>query len=280
MPQLMTMDQRMKDVEAEATRRLAEQRLPASQLPAMMQRVTQEFAQQDNRRNSSKNVPNQDYFEMPNNMNSYIDAVLQKSGMTNAPTPQPRPADIESEQSSGGIGSDYAASGGDTTEQEPDASDTNEVAEGEGEAGDSDTAYYMSLLAGAGITGGAAAYIVNQLMGKSGGVGPNASAATPNARVEPTFTEGAPRGAQVEDADFTDISSLRGPEKQRALASPDMSKFSDLDKQIAETTGEMNIDTPSLQNIADQLRALRDSGRFDEGAVQNIINRALRGAVR
>lgn len=92
---------RADEIVSVARRRLADSNGKASQLPAMIQRVTEEFRQRDAQTNMS-DARHIDNFEMPNNMDAYIDRVLQMSGMMDAPkagvpTPTPRPTNDTSE---------------------------------------------------------------------------------------------------------------------------------------------------------------------------------------
>lgn len=69
---------RAQEIVTEARQRLAAQGGKASMLPAMIQRVTAEFAQSDNL-NNNPDIPGQ--YQQPNNIDAYIDRVLQMSGM-------------------------------------------------------------------------------------------------------------------------------------------------------------------------------------------------------
>lgn len=90
---------RAQEIVDEARRRLAANGGKASMLPAMIHKVTQEFAQRDRQQGSRS-----DGYVQPNNMEAYIDKVLQMSGMVDAPNVQ---------MSTGGGG------GGDETEGAP-----------------------------------------------------------------------------------------------------------------------------------------------------------------
>lgn len=97
--------QRAQEIINEARQRLAAQGGKANMLPAMIERVTNEFAQRDVQRRMSNPHQYNDYAQ-PNNMDAYIDRVLEMSGMTekpaqaqqqntgtvNTPHPTPRPA--------------------------------------------------------------------------------------------------------------------------------------------------------------------------------------------
>lgn len=108
---LTTTPDRAQAIVAEARRRLAEMGGKASQLPAMIQRVTQEYELYDLQAQMSDGGHPHNY-QMPNNMDAYIDEVLQMSGMKAAPstksanasastssksvpTPPKRPTDID-----------------------------------------------------------------------------------------------------------------------------------------------------------------------------------------
>lgn len=69
---------RAQEIVVEARRRLAEGGGKASQLPAMVQRVSQEFATRDKRGMSGDRTPS---YEQPNNMDAYIDKVLGMSSL-------------------------------------------------------------------------------------------------------------------------------------------------------------------------------------------------------
>lgn len=75
---------RTNDIIAEARQRLAASGGKASMLPQMIEKVTQEFRRSDEMRNSNDKNASQ-RFEMPNNMENYIDRVLQMSGMMDDP---------------------------------------------------------------------------------------------------------------------------------------------------------------------------------------------------
>lgn len=82
---LTTTPDRAQAIVAEARRRLAEMGGKASQLPAMIQRVTQEYELYDQQAQMSDGGHPHNY-QMPNNMDAYIDEVLQMSGMKPKPT--------------------------------------------------------------------------------------------------------------------------------------------------------------------------------------------------
>lgn len=88
---LTTTPDRAQEIVTEARRRLAEMGGKASQLPAMIQRVTQEFELRDTQAQMSEGGNPQNY-QMPNNMDAYIDEVLQMSGMTQKPAASAAPA--------------------------------------------------------------------------------------------------------------------------------------------------------------------------------------------
>lgn len=150
---LTTTPERAQAIVAEARRRLAEMGGKASQLPAMIQRVTQEYELYDQQAQMSEGGHPHNY-QMPNNMDAYIDEVLQMSGMKaapsaksanaaastspkSAPTPPKRPTDIDN-----GDGGDGAT---ETAVADADESTTATPSDGSG------TDY--TALAGAGITG-------------------------------------------------------------------------------------------------------------------------------
>lgn len=87
-----TTPDRVQEIIAEARRRVADSGGKASSLPAMIERVTNEFRMRDQQTNQFQDRVD---YEMPNNMEAYIDRVLQMSGMTGSgssvPTPTPRP---------------------------------------------------------------------------------------------------------------------------------------------------------------------------------------------
>lgn len=94
-------ERRAQDVVAEAKRRLANQGGKSSQLDAMIQKVRNEFATADQTDTFGEGTYN---YQMPNNMEKYLDDVLEMSGMksapkqasagtpSNAPIPTPRPS--------------------------------------------------------------------------------------------------------------------------------------------------------------------------------------------
>lgn len=76
---------RAQEIVDEARQRLAANGGKASMLPAMIQRVTAEFAQRDQQAQRSRGGAN---YVQPNNMEAYIDKVLQMSGMVGDPNVQ------------------------------------------------------------------------------------------------------------------------------------------------------------------------------------------------
>lgn len=76
--------QRAEEIVTEARQRLAASGGKASMLPQMIQRVSAEFAQRDDQNNrGSDRSPD---YQQPNNIDAYIDRVLQMGGMTADPS--------------------------------------------------------------------------------------------------------------------------------------------------------------------------------------------------
>lgn len=98
-----------------ARERLASSGGKASQLPAMIERVKNEFAVKDDQNYASDRGG--DKYQQPNTIDNYIDKVLEMSGMTGSgnglpssgPIPEDRPMQDETSSAGGGVGSDYAA---------------------------------------------------------------------------------------------------------------------------------------------------------------------------
>lgn len=93
--------QRAEQIVTEARRRVAQSGGNPSHLPGMIQRVTNEFAQQD-----AAQHPDSQSYRQPNNMENYIDQVLRMSGMMGAQKSGGQSADAQGQQT-------YAAPSGD-----------------------------------------------------------------------------------------------------------------------------------------------------------------------
>lgn len=73
---------RADEIAQEARRRVAESGGNPKNLPAMLQKVTQEYRIRDQQNRERGGVNAEDTFQMPNNIENYIDEVLRMSGMT------------------------------------------------------------------------------------------------------------------------------------------------------------------------------------------------------
>lgn len=142
--------QRAEEIVAEARKRVAAAGGNPKNLPGMIQRVTDEFAQRDRQNPNTDNV--RGGYQQPNNMDEYIDRVLQVSGMTDAPA-----TTKGSSNASDSAGRNAPITPVDSAELPP-AKPAAPVNAGTDEAGDNDSSFMTELLA-VGGAGALAAYL-------------------------------------------------------------------------------------------------------------------------
>lgn len=206
------MEARSQEIVAEARRRLADGNGKASQLPQMIQRVTQEFEQQDQ---ATRMSDHGDAMQMPDDMNNYIDRVLEMSGMkqpasggapaaggqqdAGVPLPPQRPQDTA------------APAGGEMGPPVPPG--LNQPSGGMGLAGQA---------AGLGVAGGVSYLLLKALQSKYGkGVVPDELVAQAQAgdAVDPRTVQGG--DGATNDPRMQQL-LLEGPSAQKQLTGPEM----------------------------------------------------------
>lgn len=227
---------RAQEIVQVARERLAASGGKASQLPAMIERVTQEFASQDQ--------PGGDY-QQPNNMEAYIDRVLQMSGMSggsSAPTPTPRPDDTLSapvgEVERGGPIPDAAAN----------------PANGDATVADDNT--MMAEFASLAAIGGAAyaAYKLYQKYGKT---------VTPDGRSLTDMPNATDGGADAKTSRL-DPAQIEAEERRMIPHMPD----------TAQIEGEDTPRLPPPTAIDESIASTLDDGEFDRRFQADIEGRS------
>ena len=243
---------RAQEIIDEARRRLAAAGGKPSQLQAMIQRVSNEFAMRDaNMPRGSQQATEYQAYQQPNNMDAYIDQVLRMSGMMPPEAIATRDEDAPIPSAKPSIDEDVEEIADD---------ETVEVAAEDTDADDSSSGL-GNLLAAAGGAGGLyalARYLMSRY-GRPSSTSVNADGTISNAASDMTdvnedgrsvpavqgsrnVTPGVetvegeilpPDEPEIRDADFEEARSIEGPRKQ--LTGPEVSA---IDQAIASTLGE------------------------------------------
>lgn len=203
---MTTQDGRTDAIRKEATRRVAEQGGNPANMRNMMQMVMQEMNQRDEMQRNSGRGDDSLAFQQPNNVENYLDTVLQMSGMV--PGPQAAPA------MAAPTGAVETAALPPVQDEDTNVSPEDEIIR-QAEKNGLSVGEIAAALGTLGAAGGGAYYLMKKF-GK-GGAGPN----------------GIDGGdATTPPGEGTSLQELRPND------SVSMNDFSDMDAEIARTNGE------------------------------------------
>lgn len=207
---MTTQDGRTDAIRKEATRRVAEQGGNPANMRNMMQMVMQEMNQRDEMQRNSGRGDDSLAFQQPNNVENYLDTVLQMSGMVSGPQAAPAMA--------APTGAVETAALPPVQDEDTNVSPEDEIIR-QAEKNGLSVGEIAAALGTLGVAGGGAYYLMKKF-GK-GGTGPN----------------GIDGGdATTPPGEGTSLQELRPND------SVSMNDFSDMDEEIARTNGEAYTD--------------------------------------
>lgn len=277
--------QRAEDIVAEARRRLADSGGKASMLQQMIQKVTNDFASDDALNVNASDRAQQ--YQQPNNIDSYIDKVLQMSGMTEAPA--------RSAMSSG-VGGEVSGAPVEPVERAPlpdaEPNPANDAAAAPDENSLMDE---FMMLAGVGGTAWAA-YQLFKKYGKQVGTDGRVVVDNPDpearARTEAAAAVNADSRGAIDnmidaiDGDTGKQARLAGPEEQRLLEGPSeqmdvqrnqVMQTNPVDESIDRTMSQEDIDQVFQDRVEGRDNSMRTGpNRFNESAAADPIEEAIR----
>lgn len=211
---MTTMDGRTDAIRKEATRRVAEQGGNPANMRNMMQMVMQEMNQRDEMQRNSGRGDDSLAFQQPNNVENYLDTVLQMSGMT--PGPQAAPT------AAAPTGAVETAALPPVQDEDTNVSPEEEIIR-QAEKNGLSVGEVAAALGTLGVAGGGAYYLLKKF-GK-GGSGPDG-------------IDGANVDAPDDGGSTTPLGEGTSLEELRPNDSVSMNDFSDMDEEIARTNGE------------------------------------------
>ncbi|HEY8355724.1 MAG TPA: hypothetical protein VIK69_12010, partial [Methylophilaceae bacterium] len=240
---------------AEARRRLAEMGGKASQLPAMIQRVTQEYELYDQQAQMSDGGHPHNY-QMPNNMDAYIDEVLQMSGMKPKPT-----ASAASTRASSDASANHPSPPRRPAEEEPEGETAvaEESSDGATPAAEGGGITASDLAAAAGAAGGTA--LLFHVLRGAGRTPQQAEADAPRTPVDEMID-----AIDGNDGSTSRAVAVRGTTEPATVDAPGVVSGDAPDPQ-SRIDQAFAVDAEARKALPPQMRAIRDmSANFENTA--------------